>query len=58
MVIDVCCLSKRAHLWNSSSVDNDEVMNRGDEALNASLLPFLEALNASSLHFYEFLLCA
>ncbi len=53
-------------LMNSYSVDSDEAMKRGNEALNASLLTFLRsikrfvgtifytALNASSLlHFKE-----
>jgi hypothetical protein len=31
-------------------------MKRGNEALNTSLLQFYEALNASSLHRYKFLL--
>jgi hypothetical protein len=41
---------------NSHIADSDEAIKRGDEALNASSLQFLEAFNASSLHRYDFLL--
>jgi hypothetical protein len=39
---------------NSNSVDSDEAMKRGDEALNASSLQFLRSIKhyiASSLRF-------
>jgi hypothetical protein len=39
---------------NSYSVNNDEAMKQGNEALNASLLHFSEALKASSLHRHNF----
>jgi hypothetical protein len=36
------------------SVDSDEAMKRGDEALSASLLQFLSIIKASSLYYANF----
>jgi hypothetical protein len=41
---------------NSHSVDSNEAMKRGVEALNASSPQFLKVVNVSSLHRHDFLL--
>ncbi len=41
---------------NSYSVDSDEALKQGDEALNGHHFNFEDVLDSSSLHRYDFLL--